>query len=179
MQHIMTFESYQRYIDYQGGKWGSPKDLEEDAILTLKRLLPTPDEKWIDRITDQSTNKGIKFEFKIGKDTIHMFKLGNWRGEWEFYLNGKKTTGVKLTDYLETNHLDNVERFLKRAKGYDYNVIYIDSGKQYNDAQRLNTSILNLFDSLTATNKKKAIKTLKRDIPTKKKEIEQVFGSRA
>lgn len=87
MKYVKTFEAYQTYTDYNKKRsaWGTPEDLKEDAILTLKRSLPTFDEKWIDKVEDQSDDtKGIKFEFKIGKDLVHMYKVNTWRGQWEF-----------------------------------------------------------------------------------------------
>jgi hypothetical protein len=175
----MTFESYQSYSDYEKGKSKTgPNEMKKDATLTLKRLLPTFDEKWIDNVEDQSTDKGIKFQFKIGKDTVHMYKVTRWLGQWELYLNRKKISAPDLQDYLENNNLSSLDRFLKYAPSYDYNSQYIDDGGQYKKAESNNKYILNLFDELKPNDKKKAIKALKRNKGIDSKTIDSLFGNR-
>jgi len=176
MKYIMTFEKYQTYSDYkQGGmRWGSPEDLKDDAILTLKRLLPTFDEKWIDSVEDMSDDKkGIKFEIKVGKDIIHMFKTGNYRGSWEYYLNKKKSSESKVQDHLEAANMSQVEKFLKHVAGYDFWADYIDNGGQRNDAVSNNKSIEDIFNSLSKSDKKEAVKGMQKMF--KHSEFEKVF----
>lgn len=177
MKYVMTFENYQSYSDYKGNGTG-PAEIKRDAILTLKRLLPSFDEKWIDNIEDQSNDKGIKFQFKIGKDIIHMYKVTRWLGQWELYLNRKKINAPDLQNYLENNHLSSLDRFLKYAASYDYNSQYIDDGGQYKRVESNNKYILNLFDELKPNDKKKAIKTLKKNKNTDNKTIDMIFGNR-
>ena len=148
MKYVKTFEAYQTYADYQKGRmtWGTPDDLKADAILALKRLLPSFDEKWINDIEDQSDeNKGIKFQFKVGKDLIHMYKVNSWRGQWEYYLNKKKSNSDQVRDYLEKEHLSALDAFLKHAGSFDYYVEYIDNGGQYQAAQANNSAILKMW----------------------------------
>lgn len=177
MKYIKTFEAYQSYTDYQNPEktWGTPQDLKEDAILALKRLLPTFDEKWINKVTDQSTDQGIKFEFKIGRDTVHMYKVGNFRGQWEFYLNKKKTDSTKLKDYLESKYLKDLDKFLKYAPSYDHTAAYIDDGGSYKKSTNTNKFILNLFDNLSSGDQKKALRKVKdkylKDILLKKNKV--------
>lgn len=163
MKYVMTFEKYQTYSDYKSGRgmWGSPEDLKADAILALKRVLPTFDEKWIDSVEDQSVeDKGIKFEFKVGNDIIHMLKVGNWRGQWEFYLNKKKMDSNEIQDALEKKHMSELDQFMKYAGSYDFYADYIDNGRQYNDALASNAEIKRMFDKLGSSDKKKAVKEL-------------------
>ena len=159
----MTFEKYQTYSDYKTSRssWGSPEDLKADATLALKGVLPTFDEKWIDSVEDQSEDdKGIKFEFKIGKDLVHMFKVSNWRGQWEFYLNKKKMDANEIRKELEKKHMSDLDKFLKYASGYDFYAEYIDNGRQYNEALANNAEIKRMFDTLGSSDKKKAVKEL-------------------
>jgi hypothetical protein len=163
MKYVKTFEAYQTYSDYQkkGKTWGTPEDLKDDAILTLKRALPTFDEKWIDKVEDQSDDtKGIKFEFKIGKDLVHMYKVNNWRGQWEFYLNKKKSDASQIKDYLEKAHMSKLDVFLKYAAGFDYYTEYIDNGSQYQAAQANNAAILKMWAELSTSERNKAKKEL-------------------
>ena len=179
MKYIMTFESYQSYSDYEKGKSKTgPAEMESDATATLKKLLPTFDEKWIDSIEDQSTDKGIKFQFKIGKDTVHMFKVGRWLGQWEFYLNRKKSDKAKIRTHLEDNNMSALDKFIKYATGYDYHVAYIDDGRAYKNAKANNSYIRDLFDGLSNSDKKKAVKLLKRAKNQSAENVDSVFGKR-
>ena len=179
MKYLMTFESYQKYSDYKSGRWGSPADLEEDAIISVKHLLPTFDDKWIDKIEDQSVeDKGIKFEITVGRDKIQMIKTNSFRGQWEYYLNGKKKDSNEIKDYLESKYLSDIDKFVKYAKGYDYTAAYIDDGASYKKAQEGNQFILNLFDNLKPNDKKKALKTLLKTNKSNSKNINNIFGNR-
>ena len=176
MKYVMTFEKYQTYNDYQNGRsrWGSPEELKQDAILSLKHMLPTFDEKWIDSIEDVSDDKkGIKFEARVGKDIVHMFKIGGFRGSWEFYLNKKRIKNSELKNELELKNMDELERFLKYAKGYDFYADYIDDGGQWKKATANNEVIVNMFSSLSGSDKKKAIKELSKEFD--KDQIERIF----
>ena len=157
----MTFEKYQKYSDYKSSKWGSPEDLRQDALISVKRVLPTFDEKWIDSIEDVSVeDKGIKFEVKVGKNTVHMFKTDSWRGQWEFYLNKKKIDSRELKRTLEKDNLSDLEIFLKYVESYDFYSQYIDSGAQWRAAEANNKAIEKRFDELSTSDKKKAKKEI-------------------
>lgn len=176
MKYIMTFENYQTYDDYKKGRsrWGSPEELKDDAIISLKRMLPTFDEKWIDVVKDQSDDKkGIKFEFKVGKDLVHMFKVGGTRGSWEYYLNKKKTDERKLQDHFDKTLMSSIDAFMKYARGYDFYAAYIDDGGQYRRAVANNKTIEDMFGELSPSDKKKAVKMLNKEFD--KDNVEKVF----
>jgi hypothetical protein len=163
MKYVKTFEAYQKYSDYQKGRmtWGTPEDLKQDAILTLKRALPTFDEKWIDQTEDQSDDaKGIKFQFKVGKDLIHLYKVDSWRGGWEFYLNKKRSDVNQVKDHLEKTHMSALDVFLKNASSFDYYAEYIDNGGQYQAAQANNSAVLKMWAELNTSDRNKARKEL-------------------
>jgi hypothetical protein len=141
--------------------WGSPEELKDDAIISLKRMLPTFDEKWIDSVEDQSDDKkGIKFEFKVGKDLVHMFKVGGNRGYWEYYLNKKKTGERKLQDHFDKTLMSPIDAFMKYASSYDFYSDYIDDGGQYQRAVANNKVVKDMFDKLSKSDQKEAIKIL-------------------
>jgi hypothetical protein len=142
-------------------KFGSPEDMRKDAILTMKRYLPTPDEKWIDSIEDQSVDdKGIKFELKIGRDTIHMYKVGKWSMQWEFYFNKKKIDPYDIRTELEGKHLSKLDAFIKYGMGFDFYADYIDNGRQYQAAQANNDAVLKMYKELSPADQAKAKKEL-------------------
>lgn len=89
-----------------------------------------------------------------------MFKVGNWRGQWEFYLNKKKISSNDLESKLEKENMSELDLFLKYAKSYDFYHQYIDDGGQYRAADQNNSSIIDRFKNLSSSDKKKANKEL-------------------
>lgn len=171
----MTFEAYQKYSDYQKGnmKWGSPSDLKEDAILLLRRIVDM--DKFDTELKDVSVdNKGIKFELRIGKDLIHLFKVGPMRGGWEIYLNKKKSNGDEVRRYLDDTYSTPFDKFMKYAMSYDFNADRIDDRKRYKNAKANNEAIEKLFDNLNSSEKRKAIKKLIQ-MGMKESELNKVF----
>lgn len=176
MKYIMTFENYQTYSMYKNTRDIDDlrKSLKEDAIISIKRLLPTFDEKWIDSIEDVSVeNKGIKFEIKVGKDLIHMYKIGKFIQDWEYYLNKKKITKYQLQKELEKRHLTDLEVFLKYAPNYDFFSSYINDGGAYKKITTSNNKILKMFKDLNKSDKKKAIRFLNKEF--NKNEVKKIF----
>lgn len=176
MKYLMTFEKYQTYSDYekQRSKWASPEELKKDATASIKKLLPTFDEKWIDSTEEQSDDeKGIKFEFKIGKDLVHMFKVDRWRGQWEYYLNKKKSDEYKIQKHFDETLMSPLESFLKYATGYDFYAAYIDDGRQYQNATANNKRIEDRFSKLSKSDQKKAVKELYKKF--NKDDVDSVF----
>tara|TARA_R110002074_G_scaffold100600_2_gene217323 strand:+ start:120 stop:386 length:267 start_codon:yes stop_codon:yes gene_type:complete len=88
MKHLMTFEKYYGYDDFNR-KWGSPEEMMEEVEWVLSRLLPKKD--MIKSIEDSSTDKGIKFTVTLkSKDIIHLYKISRFRFQenqgWEYLL---------------------------------------------------------------------------------------------
>lgn len=169
----MTFESYQKYSDYKGKT--TPEDLKRDAIIFLRKIIPVGEEEWIDSVEDQSVeDKGIKFQAKVNKDIIHIYKIGRWVGQWETYLNKKKTPGHEIYSRLEDSTFTPLDKFLRYAKSYDFNASYIDSLKQMQAAEYRNRTILDMFNALGNSDKKKAISGMIK-MGLDKKKVERVF----
>lgn len=164
VKHILT-EKYQTYADYekQGSKWGSPEEVKEDAVLSLKRLLPTFDEQWIASIDDVSVPaKGIMFKIELSDGTlIHMVKIDRWRGQWQYYLNKKQITDRDLQKELDKQFLSPVDKFIKYVKWYDFYADYIDDGGQHRGVKKSNENIENMFNELSPKDKREAWKKMK------------------
>lgn len=176
MKYVQTFESYQKYTDFKSMKWGTPEELKDDATLSIKRALPTFDDKWIDSIEDQSQDdKGIKFEIKVGRDVIHMYKVDHFRGNWEYYLNKKKITRDDLRTELEKKHLSELDNFLKYASGFDFYAEYIDNGRQYQNAVANNSGIITRYKALGSSDQKKAKQELYKKFSNSKDKVDQYF----
>jgi hypothetical protein len=176
-------EFYQTYADYnkqlasKKSAFGTPEDLKQDAINSITSALPKG-EKEIDEITDESTEKGIKFKIKVGKDVIHMYKTGRMRFEWEYYLNKKKSSKYDISEYLHNRGLSKIDIVVRTLKGYDFYTAYIDDGRQYRQANDRNREIKKIFDDLSSSDKVKVVKQLIKDSPNQEKEINNVFRTK-
>lgn len=174
MKYVLTLEAYRK----QSSLKISMEDVKSGLMTVVKQMLPTFDEKWVDSVEDQSVeDKGVKFELKIGKDTIHAF-LRDTRSiytdrDWEFYLNKKKIDSYDLRKHLEESLMSELERFLKYAFSYDFYAAYIDDGGQYRRAVANNQTIEDNFKKLSGSDKKKAIKELLKKFD--KEDVYRVF----
>lgn len=176
MKHVLTLEAYMLQKDL--GKLVKMTDVEKALRISLKHMLPTFDDKWIDSIEDQSVeDKGIKFEIKIGKEIVHAFlKKGRSiynASDWEFYLGKKKIEASDLKKHFESTMMSELEKFLKYAFSYDFYAQYIDSGSQYKAAIANNDAIKSNFNKLSGSDKKKAIEALYAKF--KKEDVDRVF----
>ena len=117
--------------------------------------------------------EGIKFEFKIGKDLVHMFKVDRWIGQWEYYLNKKKSDEYKIQKHFDETLMSPLESFLKYATGYDFYAAYIDDGRQYQNATANNKRIEDGFSKLSKSDQKKAVKELYKKFD--KDDVDSVF----
>jgi hypothetical protein len=170
----MTFESYQKYSDYKGSRV-TPDSIKQDAVSFLRKIIPVEKEEWIDSLEDQSVeNKGIKFQVKVNDDIIHIYKIGSFLGQWESYLNKKKTPGHKIYSTLEDSTFTALDKFLRWAKTYDFNAAYIESLRQLKVVQSNNQMILDLFNKLDTSDKKRAIQTMIK-MGIRKENVESVF----
>jgi hypothetical protein len=159
---IAISEKYQTYGDYSGPKsrWGTPEDLKQDALISVKHVTPTFDDKWIESITDQSDEqKGIKFEIKVSSgDIVHAFKLGSWRGSWEFYLNKKKKSKEEIKEYLTMKLLSPYDIWRMNFDGLDRYAAYSDDHRVWSNAGSHEQIIKNIYAKLSSSDQKKAYK---------------------
>ena len=181
MKYILTLEKYYAYKDFNR-KWGSPEEMQQDLQWVLDKLLPKDD--MIKSIEDQSEDKGIKFEVMLESgDIIHAYKVSQFRFQenqgWELYFNKKKTDFRSLKSQLEREYMSDLDKFLKYYKSYDFYADYIDDGRQWSDATANNNDIVKNFNSLSASDKRKAKKEILKHFNSKelKPQIDQIFKS--
>jgi len=171
MKHIHTYESflneglYQTYADYQkkGSKWGTPDELKDDVIISVKHALPMDQkekDKFIKKVEDQSDDeKGIKFEITLKNgDVIHAYKTGSWRMQWEWYLNKKKSDIGEISEYLEGKIYKPYERWQRHYDGRDKFYMFSDDHRAYQSGSAHEKYIKSLYDKLSSADKKKADK---------------------
>jgi len=169
-------EFYQSYKDYKDSKsiFGTPKDLLDDALISINSALPNG-KKDIDEISDESTDKGIKFKILIGKDTIHMYKIGKFTLSWEFYLNKRKSNKYEISVHLANKLLSPYEKVLRSLLNYDFATAYIDSGSQYKKAVEANKDRVEEFNNLSKSDKNKVVKDLIKAMPSQSSSIKKIF----
>lgn len=181
MKYILTLEKYQSYKDFEQSrsKWGTPADIEHEVKTIISHILTDSISNQISGLEfdDLSSDKGIKWQITIkgkGTDTIHMYKVDNWRGQYEWYLNKKKANRDEIESYLQKKYMDNLDIFLQSAKGYDYYADYIDSGREFKQVTDNNTAIEKMFAQLSTADKRAAVKELLKS-GVEKQLVDKVF----
>jgi hypothetical protein len=186
MKYILTLENYYTYKDFEKGRWGTPSEIEEDLRMTIINLLTyagISDNLDDVEYEDQSTDKGIKWQITIkhaeGQDILHAYKKTNWRGQYELYLNKKKSTAYDIQQTFLKKFISSLDQFLAFVKSYDFYADYIDDGRQWSDATANNNDIVKNFNSLSASDKRKAKKEILKHFNSKelKPQIDQIFKS--
>jgi hypothetical protein len=170
MKHLHTFEGfitekYQTYPEYQkrGFKFGSPQDLLDDVTISVKHLLPvewTKAPEFIKSIEDQSDDtKGIKFQINLKSgDTIHAYKVGPMRMNWEWYLNKKKLNSHDIYQSLEATIYSPYDRWKRQYDMSDHTAQYSDDPRVWRESSAHDKAVQDLYSKLSASDKKKADK---------------------
>lgn len=158
MKYILTLEKYIGYKDYEKSKWGTPSEIEEDVKGTVNRILsPVADKLKKVEFEDQSTDKGIKWEVTInGKDKLYLYKTTTWRGQYEIYLNKKKSSDYDIQQYFLNKYLSDVERYISSMQGYDTTHMYADDSRAYSAGKSHSKELKDMYSGLSNSDKKKA-----------------------
>lgn len=150
-------KNYQTYSDYKNRAF-TPEKMQSDATLFVKKLMPTFCDSWINQVEEQSDDlKGIKFEFKVKSETIHVIKLGGFLGDWDLFLNKKRISKTDLTNFLEKKYMTPLEIFCKYAMAYNFYLNMVECKTQYNEVKARNKNIESIFAGLNDQDKAKAI----------------------
>ena len=140
MKYVKTFEAYTSYSDYEKKRsnWGKPADIQEDLERKIMNLLEYGDIK--SRLEDvefedQSSDKGIKWEVTViggkGIDVIHAYKKTTYRGEYELYLNKKKSSEYEIQQYFLNKYVSDLEKYVASMKSYDIHYEKSDDSRAY------------------------------------------------
>jgi hypothetical protein len=158
---VMTYEKYIGYGDFKN-KWGSPDDIQHDLNIVIGRLIAYGGiENHIKNITytDQSSDKGIKWEIALngkGSDLIHAYKTSVFRGQYELYLNKKKSNEYEIQQYLLDKYLSDLDRYTAAVKSFDSTYMYSDDHRAYMNGSSQAKELQNLYSKLSSADKKKA-----------------------
>mgnify|MGYP000023312895 FL=1 len=165
MKHLLTLESYYSYKDFERGRWGTPSEIEEDLRMSIIKLLTYADiaDNLDDVIyVDQSSDKGIKWEITIkhaeGKDILHAYKRTNWRGQYEFYLNKKKSSEYEIQQMFLQKFVSPLDQYLASMKSFDKHYQYADDNGSYKSGSAHADRLREMYKVLKSAEKKKAYK---------------------
>jgi hypothetical protein len=150
-------KNYQTYNDYKNRAF-TPEKMQSDAVLFVKKLMPTFCNSWINQVEEQSDElKGIKFEFIVKSETIQVIKLGGFLGDWDLFLNKKRISKTDLTNLLEKKYMTGLEIFCKYVMGYNFHLNMLEYNGDYVKVSEKNKNIESIFAGLNDQDKAKAI----------------------
>jgi hypothetical protein len=150
-------KNYQTYNDYKNRAF-TPEKMQSDAVLFVKKLMPTFCDSWINQVEEQSDElKGIKFEFIVKSETIQVIKLGGFLGDWDLFLNKKRISKTDLTNFLEKKYMTGLEIFCKYVMGYNFHLNMLEYNGDYVKVSEKNKNIESIFAGLNDQDKAKAI----------------------
>ena len=168
------FESkYQTYLAYSenGSTWATPEELKRDAEIQVQHMIP---KDWDDakesikNIVDQSSDKkGIKFEVTLESgDTIHLYKTGRFRGDWEVYFNKKKMKDKGAVRKILSARETDLDQYLQSMKGFDSTFQYTDDIRAHNRGAEHQKVLMDMYAKLSPTEKKIAFKAFDKKFKT-------------
>jgi hypothetical protein len=168
MKHVKLYEAYisEKYVTYDDlGKWGkysNESEVEDDLRMKMIRLFQyAAISNYLDDVeyTDQSSDKGIKWQIKIkgkGTDIIHAYKTDKYKGSYEFYLNKKKSSEYDIQQHFLNKYVPALDQYLAAVKGYDYTYQRSDDSRAYKKGGEQKKDLIDLYSKLSNSDKKKA-----------------------
>ena len=158
MKYILTLEKYIGYKDYEKSKWGSPEEIEEDVKQFVTSLLkPVADQLKKVEYNDASNDKGIKWEISInGKNVLYLYKTSTYRGQYEIYLNKKKTSEYDVQQYFINEYLSDLDKYKTTMDGYDSTYMRSDDSRAYKAGAAQSKKLSDMYSKLSSSDKKKA-----------------------
>ena len=168
MKHIKLFETYisEKYITYDKlGKWGkysNESEVEDDLRTTVIRLFLYGgiSNKLDDVIyTDQSSDKGIKWEIEVkgkGSDLIHAYKDGKFKGQYEWYLNKKKSSKYDIQQYFLNKYVSKLDQYIFNMKEFEIDKKDHRHFKSQDEYRAQASNLVDLYKQLSSADQKKA-----------------------
>jgi len=170
MKHIKLFETYisEKYITYDKlGKWGkysNESEVEDDLRMVLIKLFQfgAISDHLDDLIyTDQSSDKGIKWQIEVtgkGSDIIHAYKDGKFKGQYEWYLNKKKSSEYDIQQYFLNKYLSDLEKYSALLDSYEPSKRNHRHFKSLDEWKAQSKELADAYSELSTSDKKKAQK---------------------
>ena len=165
MKYVKTFEAYVSYSDYEkkNSRWGSPSDIESDLRQVMNNILTyggISDHLEDIEFNDQSSDRGIKWEIRIfgekGSDTIHAYKKTTWQGDYEFYLNKKKSSKSDIQQYFLDAYVSDLDNYIASMKSYDVHYQKSDDSRAYKRGASHAEELKQMYAKLSSKDQKAA-----------------------
>lgn len=165
MKHIKLFETYisERYITYDKmGNWGNASDIEDDLRMELIKLFQYGAiSNYISDLiyTDQSSDKGIKWQIEVkgkGSDLIHAYKDGEFRGQYEWYLNKKKSSKYDIQQYFLNKYVSKLDQYIFDMKWFEIDKKDHRHFKSQDEYRAQASNLVDLYKQLSVADQKKA-----------------------
>jgi 8-oxo-dGTP pyrophosphatase MutT (NUDIX family) len=171
---LSQFIAEKRYLKKSELDWNKREEfILQDLRYQIRHALPfawDEADKQIISIEDKSVeDKGVKFEIKLKtRDTVTAYKTGTFAGDWEFYLNGKKTgrrgNRQELASLLY-DRISDLEKYLLGIKSYDFNYQYADDHRAYTAGSNSSNDLVEIYSKLSGSDKKKAYNEYLKHVP--------------
>jgi len=178
-KHVMTYEKYIAYDKL--GKWGkysNESEVEDDLRMTVIRLFQYGAiSNQLDDViyTDQSSDKGIKWEIEVkgkGSDIIHAYKDGKMKGEYEWYLNKKKSSKYEIQQYFLNKYVSKLDQYIFDMKGFEIDKKDHRHFKSQDEYKAQASNLVDIYKELSKADQKKAYTEF-----TKKHKVDRDFRS--
>ena len=120
--------------------------------------------------TDQSSDKGIKWQIEVkgkGSDIIHAYKDGKFRGQYEWYLNKKKSSKYDIQQYFLNKYVSDLNQYIASMKSFDFTYQRSDDHRKWKAGSEHSKNLESMYSKLSDSDKKKAHKEFTKHHKTK------------
>ena len=154
---MKTFEAYASYDKLKN--WGTyPEGQVEDELrMKLIHLFQYAgiSNKIYDTVyTDQSSDKGIKWQIEVigpgRKDLIHAYKDGKMRGNYEWYLNKKKSSTAAIQKFFLDLYVTKTEQYEAMLDTFDPNKRYHRHFKSQDEYKASAKDLADMYNSMSS-----------------------------
>lgn len=165
MKYVKTFEAYIAYSDYEkkSSRWGKPTDIQEDLEMKIMNILKYGGiNNHLEDIEfeDQSNDQGIKWEITVigrqGIEKIHAYKKTTYRGEYELYLNKKKSSEYEIQQYFLNKYISELDTYIASMNSYDIYHDRSDDSRAFKAGSAHAKQLQDMYANLSSSDKKKA-----------------------
>jgi len=163
MKYMKTFEAYISYDKLKS--WGKyPEgEVEDDLRMKVINLFQYAGiSNYLDDViyTDQSSDKGIKWQIEVigpgNKDLIHAYKDGKFKGQYEWYLNKKKSSEYDIQQYFLNKYVSKTEQYYHLLKNFDRDKKTHRHFKSVDEYKAQAKKLADLYDSMSSKEQKVA-----------------------
>lgn len=153
-KHVMTYE---KYVAYDKIKWGSESDIEDEIRMQMIHLFQyAAISNYLNDLNyeDQSSDKGIKWQIEVVgpgyKDLIHVYKDGTLRGQYEWYLNKKKSSKAEIQQYFLNKYVPKTDQYKAMLKTFDPSKKSHRHFKSQDEYKASSKQLMDLYDSMSS-----------------------------